>query len=97
MCFAPFDAGLHVCGAEQETIRADASRLFEDGNDGRVPMQALPERQECPEVSPLQRDSAEIVKRVRKLRWIGMEEEADQLEAMLIRRCADARCGCQAD
>jgi hypothetical protein len=46
---------------------------------------------------PTQRDAAEresgtndLVKRIRKLRWMGMEEEAERLQQELTRRCADA-------
>ncbi len=44
-----------------------------------------------------QRDAAEgdsnandLVKRIRKLRWMGMEEEAERLQQELTRRCANA-------
>ena len=42
-------------------------------------MQAVSERQICPDVSPRQRVSAELVKQTRKLRWFGMQAEADRL------------------
>jgi hypothetical protein len=32
----------------------------------------------------------DLVKRIRKLRWMGMEEEAGRLQAELTRRCAAA-------
>jgi hypothetical protein len=32
----------------------------------------------------------DLVKRIRKLRWMGMEEEAERLQAELTRRCASA-------
>jgi hypothetical protein len=32
----------------------------------------------------------DLVKRIRKLRWMGMEEEAERLQAELTRRCAAA-------
>jgi hypothetical protein len=32
----------------------------------------------------------DLVKRIRKLRWMGMEEEAQHLQAELTRRCAEA-------
>jgi hypothetical protein len=35
-----------------------------------------------------QRTSNELVKLIRKLRWIGMEEEADTLAEELALRCA---------
>jgi len=31
----------------------------------------------APDVSPEQKAAVELVKRIRKLRWIGMEDEAD--------------------
>lgn len=36
-----------------------------------------------PDVSPEQRASHELAKRIRKLRWIGMEQEARQLQTEL--------------
>jgi hypothetical protein len=32
----------------------------------------------------------DLVKRIRKLRWMGMEHEAEELQAELTRRCAAA-------
>ncbi len=32
----------------------------------------------------------ELVKRIRKLRWMGLDEEAERLQHELTRRCADA-------
>ena len=46
-------------------------------------MQAVPEQLQCPDVSVPQRATAELVKRIRKLRWIGLEAEADQLQFAL--------------
>ena len=40
---------------------------------------------EPPDVSPRQQASEEFVKRIRKLRWIGMEEEAERLQIVLQR------------
>lgn len=37
----------------------------------------------APEVSPEQRAAVERVKRIRKLRWIGMEDEADLVQLKL--------------
>ena len=31
----------------------------------------------------------DLVKRIRKLRWMGMEEEAERLQRELTRRCVD--------
>ena len=45
-------------------------------------MEAFPECQKPDEVS-CPRASAELVKRIRKLRWIGMDDEADQLQMLL--------------
>lgn len=55
-------------------------------------MLVLSEHQDCPDVSPLQRGWADLLKRIRKLRWIGLEEEASRLEVTLIRRCVEASC-----
>ena len=48
---------------------------------------------------PLRDDSAEgdgganeLVKRIRKLRWMGLEDEAERLQRELTRRCADSDC-----
>jgi hypothetical protein len=32
----------------------------------------------------------DLVKRIRKLRWMGLEEEAERLQRELTRRCADS-------
>jgi len=45
---------------------------------------------ECPDVSAKERESNELVKLIRKLRWIGMEEEAIELQHTL-HRFASAR------
>jgi len=34
----------------------------------------------------------DLVKRIRKLRWMGLEEEAELLQRELTRRCADSDC-----
>jgi hypothetical protein len=41
--------------------------------------------------TPEQLTSAELVKLIRKLRWIGLEDEARQLQAVLNRFPADER------
>jgi hypothetical protein len=46
-------------------------------------MESTPERCELPDIFAPQRASAELVKRIRKLRWIGMEEEAERLQIAL--------------
>jgi len=38
-----------------------------------------------PDVSVVERTSNELIKLVRKLRWIGMEEEARQMKVVLRR------------
>ncbi len=38
---------------------------------------------DCPDVSPQQRAAAELGKLVRKLRWIGMADDATRLERLL--------------
>lgn len=38
---------------------------------------------ECLDVSAEERRTRELVKRIRKLRWMGMEEEAEQLQSKL--------------
>ena len=40
-------------------------------------------RQEAPDVSEEQRASNELIKLIRKLRWIGMEGEAERLAVTL--------------
>jgi hypothetical protein len=40
---------------------------------------------EPPEISAEQRASSELVKLIRKLRWIGMEREAERLQTVLCR------------
>jgi hypothetical protein len=37
----------------------------------------------APDVSPEQKATVELVKRIRKLRWIGMEDEADLVQTEL--------------
>jgi len=32
----------------------------------------------------------ELVRQIRKLRWMGLEEEAERLQRELTRRCADS-------
>jgi hypothetical protein len=40
-------------------------------------------RREIPDVSGEQRTLSEITKRIRKLRWMGMEDEAQKLQMQL--------------
>ena len=46
-------------------------------------MKTFPERQTPPDVSYPQRASADLAKRIRKLRWIGLDEEVNQLQTLL--------------
>lgn len=41
-------------------------------------------KQEPPDVSVEQRASNELIKRIRKLRWMGMEGEAERLQVALV-------------
>jgi hypothetical protein len=43
------------------------------------------------DVTPEQRATLEVVKLIRKLRWIGMEEEAEQLQTALSNFPSDKR------
>ena len=50
----------------------------------RIPLSVLLLPNEItPEVPPEQRAATEPIKRIRKLRWIGMDEEADLLQLQL--------------
>jgi len=54
-------------------------------------VQEFPKMPQRPELSPEERITRELVKRIRKLRWIGMEKEAKRLQAALSgRTCADS-------
>jgi hypothetical protein len=46
-------------------------------------METLLQQQECPDVSMEQRRSSELVKRIRKLRWMGLEGEARRMQVQL--------------
>lgn len=46
-------------------------------------MQQLHVREEIPDVSGEQRTSDELTKLIRKLRWMGLEEEAQHTQLML--------------
>ena len=48
-------------------------------------MEMLLGDQKPPDISAEQRASSELVKLIRKLRWIGMEREAEQLQTVLCR------------
>jgi hypothetical protein len=46
-------------------------------------MEMLAKQQELPDVSADQRAANELIKRIRKLRWMGMEGEARRLQIKL--------------
>jgi hypothetical protein len=46
-------------------------------------MGTSPKQKEPPDVSVKQRKSNELVKMIRKLRWMGMEEEAKRIQTEL--------------
>ena len=48
-------------------------------------METLVGQQELPDVSADQRASNELIKLIRKLRWMGMEREAERLQITLCR------------
>jgi hypothetical protein len=37
-------------------------------------------------------ESNDLVKRIRKLRWMGLEDEAERLQRELTKRCAGSDC-----
>jgi hypothetical protein len=46
-------------------------------------METILRQQESPDVSIEQRRSSELVKRIRKLRWMGLEGEARRMQVQL--------------
>jgi hypothetical protein len=48
-------------------------------------MKTLLDEEMIPDVPPEQRRVADLVKRIRKLRWLGMEQEAAKLQLVLAR------------
>jgi len=46
-------------------------------------------QQEFPEVSREQRAASELIKRIRKLRWMGFEEEAQRMVRSSLRVCSN--------
>jgi hypothetical protein len=46
-------------------------------------MERYMRRQELPDVSADQRAANELIKRIRKLRWMGMDGEAEHLQIKL--------------
>lgn len=53
-------------------------------------MQLIVGEERLPQVSARQRTDNELVKRIRKLRWIGMDDEARSLQRALDPREADS-------
>jgi hypothetical protein len=51
----------------------------------RTSMETHLGQQKRPDVSTEQRKSSELVKRIRKLRWMGLEAEAERVEMALCR------------
>ena len=58
-------------------------------HNGKVRLMSL-KQQKAPGVSAEQRTSNELVKLIRKLRWMGMEEEADRVQTELV-QCGVSR------
>ena len=56
-------------------------------------METLRRQQECPDVSIEQRKSSELVKLIRKLRWMGLEGEAERVQVALCRGTPAADVG----
>lgn len=46
-------------------------------------------QQDRPEVSREQRAATELIKRIRKLRWMGFEEEAQRMVRASLRVCSN--------
>jgi hypothetical protein len=46
-------------------------------------------QQELPDVPREQRAAAELIKRIRKLRWMGLEEEAHRMVRASLRVCSN--------
>jgi hypothetical protein len=44
------------------------------------------------EIKQSESKANDLVKRIRKLRWMGMEDEAEQLQRELTERCAEGDC-----
>ena len=54
-------------------------------------MEPLNGDENCPQVSLEQRAASELIKRIRKLRWMGLEDEAQALQGALRHaHCADS-------
>jgi hypothetical protein len=59
-------------------------------------METILRQQESPDVSTEQRRSSELVKRIRKLRWMGLEGEARRMQVQLA-LCGGTRADCHRD
>jgi poly-beta-hydroxyalkanoate depolymerase len=55
-------------------------------------METILRQQERPDVSMEQRRSSELVKRIRKLRWMGLEGEAERVENSAHQHFAHGLC-----
>ena len=53
-------------------------------------METASNAQERPDVSVEERSSRDVIKRILKLRWIGMQEEAEEMQLAL--RRIDPEC-----
>lgn len=71
-------SGDHIKSLLQESATSNIRTRL-----GKTSMQNRPD-QMPPRVSSEQKRSGELVKLVRKLRWIGMEDEAEQVEKQLL-------------
>jgi hypothetical protein len=58
---------------------------------GRASMQRLRERRQPPGLSAEQRVSTDLARRIRKLRWLDIQQEAEQLQ-MTLRRVPHTEC-----
>jgi hypothetical protein len=54
-------------------------------------MQTVRNGRQPPDLSAEQRLSSDLAKRIRKLRWLGMQQEAEQLQ-MTLRRVPHTEC-----
>jgi hypothetical protein len=58
---------------------------------GRASMQTVRNGCQPPDLSAEQRLSSDLARRIRKLRWLGMQQEAEQLQ-MTLRRGPHTEC-----
>ena len=54
-------------------------------------MPTLQEQRGTPTLSPEEQVSSDLANRIRKLRWMGMQQEAEQLQ-MMLRRVPHTDC-----